>query len=68
MVFRGALAGDERTAMYGLVHLASVVLLPIGVACLMMLAGVHKNALEWKRPTRICPSCNRETHRCRCRG
>ena len=54
--------------MYGLVHFASVLLVPIGVACLMMLAGVHKNGLEWKRPTRICPSCNRETHRCRCRG
>lgn len=53
--------------MYGLVHAASLVVLPLGVACLMMLAGVQKNALEWKRRSRICPSCNRETHRCRCR-
>jgi hypothetical protein len=30
-----------------------------GVGYLMVLAGVHKSALEWKRRRRICPSCGR---------
>ena len=53
--------------MYLLIHYAYLLLLPLGVAYLMMLAGVQKSALEWKRRSRICPSCNREAHRCRCR-
>ncbi len=28
-----------------------------GVAFLIMLAGVQKNALEWRRRKRSCPSC-----------
>ncbi|HYX89006.1 MAG TPA: hypothetical protein VE753_06525 [Gaiellaceae bacterium] len=31
-----------------------------GAALLMTLSGVRKNALEWKRRRRICPSCGRE--------
>ena len=30
-----------------------------GVAVLMLLAGVEKHALEWRRRRRICPSCGR---------
>lgn len=37
------------------------------VVYLMMIAGVQKSALEWKRPTRPCPSCGRTASRCRCR-
>jgi hypothetical protein len=29
---------------------------------LMTVSGVFKNALEWKRRRRICPSCGREIH------
>lgn len=34
---------------------------------LMMIAGVEKSALEWRRPTRPCPSCGRARSQCRCR-
>lgn len=30
-----------------------------GVGFLMMLAGVQKSALEWRRRRRSCPSCGR---------
>jgi hypothetical protein len=30
-----------------------------GVGFLMMLAGVQKSALEWRRRRRCCPSCGR---------
>jgi hypothetical protein len=30
-----------------------------GAAAWMALAGVHKSALEWKRPKRRCPSCGK---------
>jgi NADH pyrophosphatase NudC (nudix superfamily) len=29
------------------------------VGYLMVFAGVHKSALEWRRRRRICPSCGR---------
>lgn len=51
--------------MYILLH-GGWLLLPLVVASLMVLAGVQKSALEWKRP-RICPACGREATRCRCR-
>jgi hypothetical protein len=31
-----------------------------GVGALMLLAGVQKHALEWRRRRRICPSCGRQ--------
>ena len=30
-----------------------------GVALMMLVAGVQKNALEWRRRRRSCPSCGR---------
>jgi NADH pyrophosphatase NudC (nudix superfamily) len=39
------------------IALAAVV--TCGVGYLMILAGVSKSALEWKRRQRICPSCGR---------
>ena len=33
-----------------------------GIGYLMIVSGVLKNALEWKRRRRICPSCGREIH------
>jgi hypothetical protein len=37
-------------------------LLAIVTTCagyLMVVAGLHKSMLEWRRPTRNCPSCGR---------
>ncbi|HEY3549764.1 MAG TPA: hypothetical protein VGK69_01745 [Gaiellaceae bacterium] len=48
-------------------HLIELFLVVAGVAYLMMLAGVAKNALEPKRVRRTCPSCGRLTDDCRCR-
>jgi hypothetical protein len=53
--------------MYMVAHVPSLLLLPLVVAALMVLAGVQKRALEWKRPSPICPACDREASRCRCR-
>ena len=47
-----------NTASSQLVLLAS----SMGVGYLMIVSGVLKNALEWKRRRRICPSCGREIH------
>jgi recombinational DNA repair protein RecR len=30
-----------------------------GVGYLMVLAGLHKSMLEWRRAGRMCPSCGR---------
>ena len=47
-------------------HAAAVIVSSTGAAFLMALSGVHKNALEWKRRRRICPSCGRERRVCAC--
>jgi len=38
------------------------------VGWMMVVAGVGKSALEWRRRRRICPSCGREIyhHACGC--
>jgi NADH pyrophosphatase NudC (nudix superfamily) len=40
-------------------HTASMLALVMGVGYVMAYAGVAKNALEWKRKRRVCPSCGR---------
>jgi hypothetical protein len=47
-------------------HAAVLMVLCLGVAYMMMLAGVGKNALEWKRHRRVCPSCGRHVESCCC--
>jgi hypothetical protein len=53
-------------------HVAHVILpflVTAAAVSLMMLAGVKKKSLEWRRDVRRCPSCGRDTFRdCRCRG
>jgi hypothetical protein len=51
-------------------HFALLVASIAGVGLLMSLAGLQKNALEWRRRRRICPSCGRELRRnaCGCAG
>jgi hypothetical protein len=39
--------------------IAMLAVLTCGIGYLMVLAGIHKSALEWKRRRRICPSCGR---------
>jgi hypothetical protein len=33
-----------------------------GIGAMMLVAGVQKHALEWRRRRRICPSCGRQVH------
>jgi hypothetical protein len=47
-------------------HTAVLAMLCLVVGYVMMLAGVSKNALEWKRHRRVCPSCGRHTESCVC--
>jgi hypothetical protein len=43
-------------------HIAMLAILTVGVGWMMLTAGVQKNALEWRRQRRVCPSCDREIH------
>jgi hypothetical protein len=43
-------------------HIAMIAILTVGIGWMMMMAGVQKSALEWRRRRRICPSCGREIH------
>jgi NADH pyrophosphatase NudC (nudix superfamily) len=47
-------------------HLLSLLALTTGVGFLMTKAGLGKNALEWRRRRRICPSCGRDVQRGPC--
>jgi hypothetical protein len=40
-------------------HLALLFTMTTGVGFLMLVAGVQKRALEWRRRRRLCPSCGR---------
>ena len=44
-------------------HIAVFAVLTSGVGYLMILAGLQKSALEWKRRRRFCPSCGRAIDR-----
>ena len=47
-------------------HVAIVMVLCMSVGYVMLYAGVSKNALEWKRKRRICPTCGRHDSSCHC--
>ena len=40
-------------------NIALMAILTIGVGYVMVLAGLNKSMLEWRRSTRSCPSCGR---------
>ena len=40
-------------------HIAILAVLTSGAGYLMVASGVHKSLLEWRRSTRLCPSCGR---------
>jgi len=40
-------------------NIAVLAVLTTGVGYLMVVAGVHKSMLEWRRSGRLCPSCGR---------
>jgi hypothetical protein len=48
-------------------HVAAMVVASTCVGLCMALAGVGKNALEWRLRERTCPSCGRLRRDCRCR-
>jgi hypothetical protein len=45
--------------MSGLTPQLAALVATTGVAAWMVVAGVHKSALEWRRSKRRCPSCGR---------
>ena len=45
-------------------HIAVQLVLVMGVGYVMAHAGVSKNALEWKRRRRNCPTCGRHDGHC----
>jgi hypothetical protein len=47
-------------------HTALLLVLVSGVGYVMAYAGIAKNALEWKRRRRVCPSCGRDDGMCSC--
>jgi hypothetical protein len=44
-------------------NIGLVALVTSGAGYLMVVAGLKKSALEWKRQRRLCPSCGRELQR-----
>jgi hypothetical protein len=40
-------------------QIAVLAIVTMGVGYVMTLAGLNKNALEWRRRDRTCPSCGR---------
>jgi hypothetical protein len=40
-------------------QIAAAAVASTGAGALMLLAGVEKHALEWRRRRRVCPSCGR---------
>jgi hypothetical protein len=40
-------------------NIGVLAVLTAGVGYLMVLAGMHKRMLEWRRSGRLCPSCGR---------
>ena len=40
-------------------NIAIIAVLTSGVGYLMVVSGIHKSMLEWRRSTRLCPSCGR---------
>jgi hypothetical protein len=40
-------------------HIAIFTVVTMGIGYLMVIAGLHKSALEWKQRQRVCPSCGR---------
>jgi hypothetical protein len=49
-------------------NVASLAVVTLGVGYGMLVAGVNKSALEWRKRRRICPSCGRHLERrvCSC--
>jgi hypothetical protein len=47
-------------------HIVALLALTTGIGYVMILAGTSKNALEWRRRRRICPSCGRDVRACGC--
>jgi hypothetical protein len=45
--------------MTGSTQQVIAIFVAVGAGVWMALVGVHKNALEWRRQTRTCPSCGR---------
>jgi hypothetical protein len=41
-------------------HLAILLASSTAAGFLMLLSGVQKSALEWRRRRRLCPSCGRQ--------
>jgi NADH pyrophosphatase NudC (nudix superfamily) len=41
-------------------NIAILAVVTLGSGYLMVVAGVGKSALEWKRRQRVCPSCGRQ--------
>jgi hypothetical protein len=43
-------------------HIVILALLTSGVGYLMVVAGIQKSLLEWRKSGRSCPSCGRAIH------
>ena len=41
-------------------HIAMLAILTVGIGWMMITFGLQKNALEWRRVRRRCPSCGHQ--------
>jgi hypothetical protein len=47
-------------------NVVSLAVVTLGVGYGMLVAGVNKSALEWRKRRRTCPSCGRHIERGAC--
>jgi hypothetical protein len=47
-------------------NVVSLAVVTLGVGYGMLVAGMHKSALEWRKRRRTCPSCGRHIVRGAC--
>jgi hypothetical protein len=47
-------------------NVVSLAVVTLGVGYGMLVAGLNKNALEWRKRRRTCPSCGRHIERRAC--
>jgi hypothetical protein len=60
VAFRHAPTCQQHQAMTLAPQIALLFALTTGVGWLMILAGIGKHSLDWRRGRRVCPGCGRE--------
>jgi NADH pyrophosphatase NudC (nudix superfamily) len=47
-------------------NVLALLVITTAIGFLMVVSGIHKNALEWRNRSRFCPACGRKIERRTC--